>query len=97
MYANVLYGLYSSCRPFLLKFTTNSATIVSLIFQLKALSHYTNEQIEVAVSFASKPEIVTNIRQRNIEVRILNYPNLCVEIQPWFYHKNKTMVLLVFG
>ena len=83
--------------PFLLKFTTNSATIVSLIFQLKALSHYTNEQIEVAVSFASKPEIVTNIRQRNIEVRALNYPDLCVEIQPWFYYKNKTMVLLAFG
>ncbi len=39
-----------------------------LSFQLKALSHYANEQIEVAVSFASKPEIVTNIRQRNIEV-----------------------------
>ena len=57
--------------PLFVKIHNEFLNIVSLIFQLKALSHYTNEQIEVAVSFASKPEIVTNIRQRNIEVRTL--------------------------
>ncbi len=41
-----------------------------ILFQLRAISHYVNEQIEATVSFVSKPQVVTTIRQRNIEVSL---------------------------
>ncbi len=63
-------------KPLFSRFDDKVKNAFSFSFQLKALSHYANEQIEVAVSFASKPEIVTNIRQRNVEVSSILGPFL---------------------